>query len=273
LNGKPTNNLAASGVLLRALDGDGVISTHGFLNGPPKLETPLDHQWTPNPNGEIGDRLSATLVNARHPDAFRFMNKPPSEWEFLPGLVLKPSEAIQRRISCIGWRDLWSINYNCYPKGKDGRGCLPGCPRRQEWCDVRGGIANQRQCQLFVNPLQMHECCVAWPLSSLEQMMQMQDTLMVPWGGCTSNCDDPDNGLAFMYNEIVFDKWDQPWEADLPQLIDAVYMLPRASETVRQFARAFHRALLQRVNLTADQLPLLLYNASNVPAPFSIASE
>ena len=56
------------------LDGDG-ITMHGFDGGPPDLNDPLKHAWTSNTAAwKGGDRLSASLINARHPDVFRCLN-------------------------------------------------------------------------------------------------------------------------------------------------------------------------------------------------------
>ena len=129
--------MATAGVLIHVLDGDG-ISGGGFDGGPPSLRDPLRNVWRVTRRNDRNDRMSASLVTSRHPDIFRCIKICGADWFDLPGIVLRPSDATQRRVLCLGWRDLGSLGNSCARWGGDrvcreSGCCVPGCPRRNEW--------------------------------------------------------------------------------------------------------------------------------------------
>ena len=213
------------------LDGDG-ITMHGFDGGPPDLNDPLKHAWTSNTAAwKGGDRLSASLINARHPDVFRCLNgcldAAGEQMRDLPGLVLSPSDSVVRRISCMTWHDAGSLNYNCRPLTTPG--CVGGCPREDQWHATR------------------YE---RWARDELESMMLQQDEFM-QWGACRTLRDDCDDAsfaaVGGFYNEIIIDKWRDPWEPELEQMIEAVFVAPMASMSSMAYARAVHDAVVERL--------------------------
>ena len=241
--GRPTGNWSDAGVLVHVLDGDG-ITMHGFDGGPPDLNDPLKHAWTSNTAAwKGGDRLSASLINARHPDVFRCLNgcldAAGEQMRDLPGLVLSPSDSVVRRISCMTWHDAGSLNYNCRPLTTPG--CVGGCPREDQWHATR------------------YE---RWARDELESMMLQQDEFM-QWGACRTLRDDCDDAsfaaVGGFYNEIIIDKWRDPWEPELQQMIEAVFVAPMASMSSMAYARAVHNAVVERLGF---RVPLLFYDAS-----------
>ena len=62
-----------------------------------------------------------------------------------------------------------------------------------------------------------------------------------------------------LYNEIIIDKWRDPWEPELQQMIEAVFVAPMASMSSMAYARAVHNAVVERLGF---RVPLLFYDAS-----------
>ena len=88
---------------MHGIDGAG-LSVHGLAMEPDQ-QRPLVNIWDRRPDLHFGDRLSASLVNRRHPDVFRcLLPACPTDWADLPGLVLSPSEEVRQRISCLAYR-------------------------------------------------------------------------------------------------------------------------------------------------------------------------
>jgi hypothetical protein len=253
-SGAPTSDLAAAGVIMRPLAGDGV-GPRGFET--PSMESPLAMAGSPDPFSFNGDRLRAQIVNSRHPDIRRCGVGCPEEWQDLPGLILSPTAAISDRILCAGWRDIGSLRYNCNPLGKPG--CTPGCPPREQWCDQRGGVEQQTACSMTAAPTTMQECCIVWPAWQLSEMMRMQDIEAGAFG----------SSPARFSNELVLDKWSRPWEDELSTMIEGVFVLPSSSMAVKAYAAAVHKALLAKLKVDANAVPFVLYDASATEAPFT----
>ena len=102
-SGQPTNDWSAAGVLVHVLDGGGV-NWKGFMSGPPDLADPLRQTLLPDSGEWKGSgRLSATLVNSRHPDVFRCFtgckDHAGQAMVDLPGLVLTFSPIHERSSS------------------------------------------------------------------------------------------------------------------------------------------------------------------------------
>jgi hypothetical protein len=60
--------------------------------------------------------------------------------------------------------------------------------------------------------------------------------------------------------QVVLDKWRQPWDPDIREMVDAVYIAPGASTAAKVFTHLVHQALLARLNATVDELPFLTYD-------------
>ena len=83
--------------------------------------------------------------------------------------------------------------------------CVPGCPKKSDWCDKRGGAAAQSGCgYAFFDPAHNNNgetCCEAWPPDGYAGLLAMQDQHM-PIGpacpqGYTSTCTG-----EWLYNEV-----------------------------------------------------------------------
>lgn len=285
-----SHGMHTAGVLIRVLEAGG-ISGSGFDHGTPRNDDPLRHFWRvhgqPRISAAHNDRVSATLVNYRHPDLFRCRGMCGPDWWDLPGLVLKPSYATQKRLNCLGWRDIASMSYNCATWGGDGISCrepgccVPGCPPRAEWCDQRGGVHAQSDCRLLGSPSAMKSCCTAFPPDSWGELIAMQDAHM-PHGTCQgyrpsrapANCrDDARKGIAaekdWRFNDIVLDIARHPWEGELVDMVDAVIIAPTAGLAAMRYAWSVRKALSQLLNDTT--LPLLYYDIRQRTEPFAPA--
>lgn len=250
---QPTNDWSAAGVLVHVLDGGGV-NWNGFINGPPDLLDPLRETLVPDSRSFKGSgRLSATLVNSRHPDVFRCFtgckDGAGQEMVDLPGLVLSPSTAIQRRVNCMSWRDSGSSEFNCRPLGQ--ADCIAGCIPQSQW-HTPGGV----NLKLWVE---------RWGASQLEDMLRQQDE-NAGAGSCLATqpawtCTNAWRFSAF-YNEVVLDKFAQPWDAELTDMVDAVFVAPSASDGAMELARAVQADLERRFADKRAAPPLLFYDAS-----------
>ena len=265
---RTTHNIATAGVLMHALIGDG-IDSGGLRNGNPDLDHPLRSIWRTDSGLATADRMSATMVNHRHPEIIRCLGQCGDDWHDLPAIVLKPTNAVQRRINCIGWRPIDSLSYNCWPAGGD-ENCRPGCPERQQWCDRRGGIDAQSDCSVDGEAERMRGCCAALPPDDWAGMLAMQSAHM-DTGPCPrleKNCDSYDVIEARRWNEVILDRQREPWDNELADMIEAVVIAPRAAPNVVEFGRAVHQAL---AGVMGVELPFLYYDTANTTSPFSWA--
>jgi hypothetical protein len=108
--GAPSNSLSEAGVVMRVLD--------GFERS--------DAPWAFDPSSPTGDRASASIVNARHPDIYENLLRPIG-WQRMPGLVLADAPT-QERLSCAYWRDGGTDIQTCSHSDPE---CRPGCTN---WC-------------------------------------------------------------------------------------------------------------------------------------------
>ena len=61
-------------------------------------------------------------------------------------------------------------------------------------------------------------------------------------------------------NEVVLDIWEQPWEDELAEMIEGVFIDAHADVNARGWAVAAHRALVRTLaDGDASRVPLLLY--------------
>ena len=138
--------------------------------------------------------------------------------------------------------------------------CIPGCQLDYEpiWCDP--GMCNATHCQRMVSMptyliqresttkpgTMLHSDC-AWKPSSIKWMLTLQKQRH---GG---------------YNEVVYDT-DMSWWADaLPTAIEAFFVPEDAPEDAKERARTAHAAFLQEYQVSADDVPLLMWAFSGDP--------
>ena len=233
---------------MRVLDGNGV-TMQGFAD-PLDMARPLRHAWAFDPNAwKGGDRMSASVVNVRHPDIFRCLvgchDDQGREMKDLPALVLRPSAEVHSRVSCMSWFDGGSLNHNCRPLDPTG-GCIGGCPN--------GRVADAD--------------------TALHAMLEAQDAHVVPWGSCASQRNDCDYHITAerYWNEVVLDKYLQPWNADITSMVDAVAIAPNASAASMEYAVAVHRSLAWIFEHHHEPTPpLVYYDAQSMDSlPFKI---
>lgn len=73
------------------------------------------------------------------------------------------------------------------------------------------------------------------------------------------------------YNEVIIDKWHSPWEPDLKDMIEAVFISPWASSEAEAYGRAVQRALVQLLGVDSVMLPLVTYDHTATSDPFQLA--
>ena len=175
------------------------------------------------------DRLSATLVNVRHPDCY---------WHFFnPGFVVR-SDLAQARIRCTYSHDTGT----------------------QDVAGWNGCIHDQ-----------------AFGAGRLKQMMDEQDRGR--WGPrhCQPKPGEPINNnkhgcqfYEFGYNEIILDNGrSNPWNNDLPEIIEAIFVQERSGDDMIAYARRFHDGFYAAYP-DVREVPLLHYNWENPTEPFSV---
>ena len=153
---------------------------------------------------------------------------------------------------CSVHGDIGTVKYKCWPMGwlmGDPDACRPGCgpnrcgnPPRRTW-----------QC--------------SWPPTEMQRMMEVHDSLGTGYTG-------PFEPGMWPYNELLFDSWTQPWEPDLAQMVEAVFVQKRGTSGSKEHGRLVHRKLLQRIGASTDDLPLVEYDtAAEVGGvPFTVLS-
>ena len=70
-------------------------------------------------------------------------------------------------------------------------------------------------------------------------------------------------------HEIVIDA--RKWVANLPATIQAVYTKADASEQERGRAKKIQAMFVQQFGLSQDDIPLLIFDASSLEAPFALS--
>ena len=191
--------------------------------------------WLPDEMSPVGDRFAASTVSRNHPNVFEGGNLGLRRY---PGLVL--ASAVQRRISCIYVSDGGSNGRQCGRAGPSD-GCLPGCSRF--WCGEGGRKWN----------------CVNRP-SELKLTMEIQDSIL-PRGHVE----------AYGYNELVISTWPlEEWEAEVPDLVEAIFVQVLAPAEEFQRARDAHAAFMARYPESVT--PFVTYDPRAVDTPFMPAS-
>jgi hypothetical protein len=216
--GAPSNSLYEAGVPLHVLDG------YERSNAP----------WSFDPSSPTGDRASASIVNARHPDVYENLLRPVGS-QRMPGFVLADAPT-KERLSCSYFRDggTNSASQNC---DHTDTSCASGCIA--SWCEG-----------------DMDWYC-AFPPWRLKDMMEAHDREV--WRG---------HHPHWSYNELVLDTWRKPWELDMPHMVVAVFVQAGSEEAEVMYGLAVHSKLLAFFNLSENDVPLLEYDATSASEPF-----
>lgn len=61
-----------------------------------------------------------------------------------------------------------------------------------------------------------------------------------------------------------------PWDPDLEQLVEAVFVLPEASTKAWTYARALHTALMVHFKMNELEFPFVVYDHMLNSVPFSL---
>jgi hypothetical protein len=101
----------------------------------------------------------------------------------------------------------------------------------------------------------------SWYPEDLKRMMEMHDFLGAGYSGPYVE--------GYPYNELLFDIWDQPWDPDLADMVEAVFVQKRGTQGSKEYARLVHHKLLQRIGARASP-PLVEYDPSADRNPFSL---
>lgn len=296
--GRPSDDWREVGVHVHIFDLDGVGESSQFAHV--DLHDPLRGLWSPriwSPGG--GDRLSTSIVSRRHRHVFScWEGKACPYGHHVPALVLKPSSAVSRRVSCMSYRDFDSYNaiYDCGEYNTVARhsplasSCLPGCPSDDslKWCDTPASRAASERAGCFdeysrAPPTIMDAakkvdtrwramgCCQNWHASGLREMLLAQDAFYPDERRPSGTAGSESDGGG--YNELVLDMWEQPWDEEIAEIIEAVMISVDANARARAWARAAHSAIARKLNLTGsvDAPPLVSYNESDVDGrPFTL---
>lgn len=251
--GRPSSDLQAAGVVMRAFDET------------VKPTTAQQQPWATftRRKGAEWHMSSASIVNHRLPYFFLgdvgHEQSPDLAWEGHAGFIIAP-EAAQASLVCMYPKDGSSMQLRCYGRhdasGPDS--CVPGCvkPKKRGWCPHgTSGIAPHRNC--------------ATAPTGLRHMMQLQEEYTMAFLNDSSHRDCARGCCVYprcqLYNELVLNS--TALLEHLPGAVEAVYFVDAgyASNERRQasgetMARTWHRSLiahLQRSNATDPCRPLL----------------
>lgn len=279
--GTPSDDYAHAGVLLSVLDNNGHLQQLTSLNDFPPADAPwwiggiggydvyddaIQAELRANPRG---DRLSASLVSARHPDTYTCWRCGQSGHKWMPAIVLAASSEVRKRVLCIMPRDMGSVGYTCNPLGwrtssagtteagngggggEGGGACRPGCPP-EPFC--------------YRDPHGVQSWNCAFAPDDLKKMLHQQDKILGPkLGHHDYNVD------SVGYNEVVLDTMRFLWEPVLREnaadLVEAVAVPTEATAAAVDYGRAVRRAFERRFGVA---LPLLWYNNTAEQAPFQV---
>ena len=206
----------------------------------------LDRPWLPCPParwcGKYADRMPTTLLSPGHTRYFT---------SGAGGFVVRPRLA---RVRCSYARDGHSTTKQ--------RGC-----GTNEWCnpwEVQHWSRNQGEA---------YASC-AWRPNQLYEMMreqareapQLSRRRSLGFSRLPGDLANLDAEWVQSYNEVILDA--DEWVAQLPGIIEAVFLLDGSSPTDQQRAIDAHAAFLNEYSLSEEDAPLLSYDPQRVP-PFT----
>eukprot|EP00967_Tisochrysis_lutea_P135782 scaffold241393_cov32-Tisochrysis_lutea.AAC.2 len=219
-----------------------------------------DYPWEGDETKREGDRASCSLVNRRHPDVYECLTCPVGK-KRMPGFVIASSSAAQERIVCSYYKDGGTLAKQCDHSDPS---CRPGCANL--WCE------NGR---LWNCDYQPHR---------LKDMMDRQDKEMPQghikeWGynevRIAARAASPRVPMRALSKppcdvlaQVILDTWRRPWASDLPGLIEAVFVQAGSTAAEQQYGREVHRKFLDHFGVSASDVPLLEYDATDARAPF-----
>ena len=245
--GVASSDLAAAGLLLHQFDS---------MDDP----DPQGQPWVPGAGKPVfegypsGDRVSATLVNARMqaepaPQAKRI----PLYSLSLAGIILSPE---RNTLKCSFAFDAGTLERTCLEPSET---CNPGCTHPSFrghpplWCERNN-----------------HPWPCAWRPSDLSQMLEVREELRTLGRKPEGKFWDDHK----FYDELVFDS--KVFASQLPGSMEAVFFLEGADcgaesdgPKCEAYARSAHANIKREFGLTDVQLPLVRLNPLDWKAPLS----
>ena len=243
--GRPSNDIGLVGVMMRNFEG---------------MAGRYSAAWEPCSDNEFcaraGDRLAASVVNARMPHLYSFD---------AGGVVISPASA---KVLCSYHGDGNDLGRFCRPPTDwlkmpveyepDGS-CIPGCTSHFGWCDDK------------FNPCPLcEEVHCAWRPSGLAKMVDAHVAKLDGWRAQKQGCAKGGHyGRSRCHNEVVLDA--AAWTSHMPHTIEAVFYQAKSTVASIAEARGHHRELLQRYGLGAQAVPLVVYDGAQEETPFALA--
>jgi len=221
--GRPSSNLSDAGVVIRVFD---ECSEHA-------------RPWLTNEEPPCWDRLPVSVVRAEWPLIYTGRVPGGPFHVRAPGLVL--SGAVQSRISCSYPSDTGTAHNwrQCWPRGGDGRDCIPGC---HGFPSCRYQDNGDGRCW--------------WPADDLETMLRRQDEHGHDCGGCD-------------YNEIILDTFNKPWTDLFPSAVVAFFHQARCSQDEFRRVRAARVAFCSAFGMGPRCRPMLEFDELLTHGPFA----
>ena len=244
IEGKPSNNVTATGVLLRNIEGMAGRHTEA---------------WEPCAADEFcsrsSDRLAASIVNSHMPHLFSYD---------AGGMVISPERA---HVLCSYHGDGNNFGRFCTPPTdwlkmaaeveRDGSDCVPGCTSHFGWCDDL-----YHPCPLC------EEIHCAWRATGVATMVEAHQQKLEIWRKQGTSCDKGKH-RSRCHNEVVLDA--AAWTSHMPQTLEAFFYQRRSSTSAVAEVRRLHSAFHQRYGLDAQLTPLIVYDPTSATAPFALA--
>ena len=259
LHGQSSNDTAAAGILIHQLDG---IDLGDLRDDFGRLKKP----WMPCPQtgmtwcSDIGDRLSASIINARLPHLFS---------DVAAGFIVNP----RAEILCSFPKDGGTMPYKCTAdeRGREA-GCVPGCygpGRLRTRCDnlLKGcydpeHVQNMLEDQVHVPPDRCDRCSQG---NGCRYNEVRRPTVGRPAQKRLRKGTPPDAPVVCQ-SQIVLDA--AAWVRDLPHTIQGVFF-PRGGDVAK--AREIHKQFVDHFGMRASDLPFLQLDVQNPTRPFETA--
>ena len=258
LYGQSSNDTAAAGILIHQLDG---IDLGNLRDEFGRLKKP----WMPCPQtgmtwcSDIGDRMSASIINAQLPHLFS---------DVAAGFIINP----RAEMLCSFPKDGGTMPYTCTVDERgDEAGCVPGCygaGRRRTRCDnlIKGcydpeHVQTMLEDQAHVPPDKCDRCSQGNGC----RYNEVRRPRVPPRHTCAS-IHAPVDPPVVCQPQIVLDA--AAWVRDLPHTIQAIFF-PRGGDVAK--AREIHKQFVDHFGMQASDLPFLQLDIQNPNRPFETA--
>ena len=247
--GVASSDLAAAGLLLHQFDSMDDPDPQGKPWVPGAAAATGIYQGYPS-----GDRVSATLVNARmQPEPAPYAHRIPLYSANLAGIILSPK---RNTLQCSFAFDAGTLERSCMTPSET---CTPGCTHPSDrghpplWCEPSH-----------------HPWPCAWRPRDLDKMLAVREELREVGRKPVGKFWDDHK----FYDELIFNS--TAFLSQLPGSIEAVFFLDgrdcsaeRDGPKCEAYARSAHASMKREFGLTDVQLPLVRLDPLNWKAPLS----